>query len=210
MKLLLKIIATLALGLHVASAIADPACPPTRTDYEDSDIIGYKNGCIILKENSSSSKKPPSAEKTPPRKELRKTSDQPWFKRQDCAALEGFKVVVSTKADIRTIEYSFFVIMEPDPAGGKHFTYTEAIAGSSGGTKAPWPTKGIVKAHLHTHPSHYSFQGFSPQDRLSFLDANERHPDTTWYLRSPLGGILKATTEKDFPHGKVVTDSSCE
>ena len=59
-------------------------------------------------------------------------------------------------------------------AGGR------AIAGSSGGTKAPWPTKGIVKAHLHTHPSHYSFQGFSPQDRLSFLDANER-------IRTPLG-----------------------
>ena len=132
------------------------------------------------------------------------------FKRQDCAAVRGFEALASDKSDIGTVEYSFFVVMERDGIGGVYYRYTDAVAGTSGGTSAQVGRGVIVRGYSHNHPRSYAVQGFSPGDRMSFVNATaDFGKEITFYLRTPLGQIIKAETLADFPNGKDVSSRSC-
>ena len=200
----------LLMGLFAGPARADPVCGPMDPSRPESDIIGYKMGCPIFRDDKSKPQdKAPPVQRKPPDKDQRKSGSRQWFKSQDCAALNGFETAAKN-SDIDTVEYSFFVVMEPDPAGGKHFTYTDPVAGTRSGTEAPLPRGIIVKAFLHNHPRSLSFQGFSPPDLREYRGFNAKHPDTAWYLRTPLGAVVKMTSEEDFPFGKDVSSEGCK
>lgn len=199
------------IALVAGLARADPVCPPEDPPRPESDIIGFKEGCPIFKgANSKPKDKPPPVQRNPPDNAQRKTSSNPWFKSQDCAALKGFEAAAKLP-EIDTIEYSFLVVMEPDPAGGKHFSYTDPVPGERYGTaKTPVPRGVIFKAYNHTHPKRYSFQGFSPDDLDHYRELNAQLAEVAWYLRTPLGPVIKATSVEDFPHGKSVSGKDCQ
>jgi hypothetical protein len=148
----------------------------------------------------------PKDDKEPPAYEMNGR-----YASRDCAAVAAYdQLALDKKSELAMTEFGGWVaIVGKDGDGKPLFAYTNWTSIGSGGGPLAAPAHVVVKAYCHSHPDHYHTQAFSYEDLQSFKDMATRGHGMAFYLRTPLGQLVKAELDTDFPGGKDVAIDAC-